>query len=89
MNNINNNLAWYSLGLAKVSGISGLVLGYTAHRTFGGILLTLAFVLIGITISLCLRANKKLEIQEDSDKLILKRMMENGTLRQALKDLKY
>jgi hypothetical protein len=57
-----NTICWATFALGKVSGIAGIALGLSHHRTVGGLLLGLAFILIGTTVGLCI---KKMDEVED------------------------
>jgi len=81
---VSNTVAWAALGTAKISGMAGLVLGYTPYRVLGGLLLTFAFVMVGMCVTVCLKIMKGQNVQDDSDKAVLKRMMKEGTLNRAI-----
>ena len=57
-NNTKTRFAIAALGTAKISGIIGLLLGYTSHRTIGGILLAAAGALLCGVVATCYKVMK-------------------------------
>lgn len=82
-----NQLALGLLVLAKALGIAGLVLG-ARHRLGGGLLLALDGVLLVAAVVISIRGMKQASDEEDADKAVLARMVEQGTLDQYLRDLR-
>jgi hypothetical protein len=74
---------------AKLSGLGGLALGYMNHGVLGGTLLALAFVFIGITITICCVDMRNTKSKDQSDIERIKKMISEGTIKQALKEAGY
>ena len=82
-----NYLALATLALAKVLGLIGLALGYTQHRTLGGVLLGMDGVLLVVTIVLAAQMMRGVKREEETHKDILEKMVREGTLQQYLRDI--
>lgn len=70
----------------KLVGIGGLVIG-GSNRVAGGIMLLIDGICIAVAITLALRANRQVAVQEEDDKAVLARMVREGTLKQYLRDI--
>ena len=57
-NHMKTRFAIAALGTAKLSGIIGLLLGFTTHRTLGGILLALAGTMLCSVVVVCYKVMK-------------------------------
>ena len=66
-NNMKTRFAMAALGAAKLSGIIGLVLGFTTHRTLGGILLASAGVMLAGIVVVCYKVMKAQGAEEWHD----------------------
>lgn len=62
-----NQIALTSLTVAKLSGLAGVILGWSNHRIWGGSLLALSAISIMITVVLSWRALKELNAQPYRD----------------------
>lgn len=82
-----SQVAFAMLVAAKVFGIAGLILGVTRYRILGGALLGLDAVMIVVAIAIGLRGMRSVVREEETHKKLLAKMIEEGTLRQYLRDL--
>jgi uncharacterized membrane protein required for colicin V production len=82
-----NYLALATLALAKVLGLIGLALGYTQHRTLGGVLLGMDGVLLVVTVILAAQMMRGVKREEETQKDVLEKMIREGTLQQYLRDI--
>jgi uncharacterized membrane protein required for colicin V production len=83
---LRNHLALGLLIVGKLFGIGGLVVGSTS-RVLGGGLLGLDGILIVAAVVVCLRSMKTREREDDAQKAVLRQMVQEGTLKQYLRDL--
>ncbi|HVH40978.1 MAG TPA: hypothetical protein VM925_01505 [Labilithrix sp.] len=81
-----NRLALALLVVGKLLGIAGLVVG-SAHRFAGGLLLGFDGLLIVVAVGVSLRTMKAREAEDSGHKELLRQMMNEGTLKQYLRDL--
>ncbi len=81
-----NYTAMGLLVVGKLFGIAGLVVA-SRSRLLGGTLLGLDGVLITAAVIVALAAMKTHARDDDEQKALLRRMMREGTLKQALRDL--
>lgn len=82
-----NQLAITAVVAGKILGIGGLVLGSSAHRTLGGLLLCIDGLCIVIATILCLRNMRSREKEDAGHKQVLAQMIREGTLKQYLREL--
>ena len=57
-NHMKTRFAIAALGTAKISGIIGILLGFTTHRTLGGIFLATAGTLLCCVVAVCYKVMK-------------------------------
>lgn len=83
----NNIIAITLIGIAKVCGLFGVLLGYTNFRELAALLLFLCGLFLIVSISLCVYNLKNTSKIENSDKEVLRRLQSEGTLKQYLSDI--
>ena len=83
-----NYTALGMLVLGKLFGIAGLVVG-SSSRVLGGALLGLDGLLITAAVIVALATMKAHARDDDQHKAMLRQMMREGTLKQALRDLEH
>lgn len=83
-----NVAAFVALIVAKISGLVGLALGYTSHRTEAALLLTLDGVLLVTAVVLCIQGMRARVREDEGHKQALAQMIREGTLNQYLRELK-
>lgn len=84
-----NTIAIGSLVLAKVFGLFGVVIAYAGNQKLGGFLLLLDGLMIFSAIVFALIMSKQLEKKEETEQDLLRKLMDNGTLKYHLKEIGY
>jgi hypothetical protein len=82
--NTKNVVAITLIGVGKVCGLCGIMLGYTNHRNVAALLLLIYGLLILTSVLLCISSlinNLKIE---KSDKDVIRRLHEEGVLKHYL-----
>lgn len=81
-----NTLAFVLVLLSKVFGIVGLIVG-AIHRVAGGTLLLLDGLFIVASVVICIRLGRKQAKAAADDRMIVARLVREGTLKQYLRDV--
>ena len=86
---LRNKVSLAALVLTKVCGFIGVALGFAGHVNMGFGFLVLACALLITIIVLCFKNFKEVRKEESLEKSMLRKMIQEGTLNQYIRDIKY